>query len=130
MTGNLYGATLTMITAFTLSESDEKARSDQSPFFQASAFRIVLDAHRREGFDAGYRRAISDVLASTIFVAEKALQRAERGNSNINTKTEMTKAPNMPPVNARQVLYHFIELLEHETLQHARTDEVDGGLGI
>ena len=78
----------------------------------ADAFAIVLKAHRREGYDAGYRRAIADVLAASVFVAEKALLTAADRD------------------DARQVIYRFIELLESETLRNARRDEYVDGAGI
>lgn len=87
--------------------------SGSRPTLTADAFAVVLRAHRREGYDAGYRRAIADVLAASVFVAEKALQTAA------------------DPADGRQVIYRFIELLERETLRNARSDgDVTDGEGI
>jgi len=76
------------------------------------AFRAILSSHRREGFDAGYRRAISDILAASVFLAEKSLRTAQR------------------PTDARQVIYRFIQLLEQQVPGRASADEVSDGLGI
>lgn len=77
------------------------------------AIAVVLAAHRRHGYEAGYGRAIADVLAAAVFMAEKALATAR------------------DPADGRQVVYRFIELLQKDTLAHAQTDQtVSDGLGI
>ncbi len=75
------------------------------------AFGVVLKTHRREGYDAGYRRAIADVLAASVFVAEKALRDTHATSDD-----------------ARRAMYAFIELLEKETLRF-KSDEsfIEGG---
>lgn len=95
------------------SDSSLNGVSATRPALTTDAFAVVLAAHRREGYDAGYRRAIADVLAASVFVAEKAL---------------LTAAD---PNDARQAMYRFIELLERETLRNARSDrDFTDGAGI
>lgn len=65
---------------------------------------FIRDAQRREIFEEGYRRALDDVLASSVFVAEAALR--ESGDDS---------------AAARRAMYRFIELLEQQTLR--RQDE-------
>ncbi|HEX8323412.1 MAG TPA: hypothetical protein VF595_05810 [Tepidisphaeraceae bacterium] len=74
---------------------------------------VVLAAHRRQGYDAGYARAIADVLAASVFVAEHALR----------------SAPN--PSDARAVLYRFVADLDRETKRLASGEGVvSDGAGI
>jgi hypothetical protein len=84
----------------------ERSRSEQD------IFAFVVASARREGFDAGYRRALSEVLASSVFVAEQALQ-------------ETADA-----ADVRRTLYRFIELLEKETLRSQHEESFIEGLGI
>lgn len=77
------------------------------------ALNVVLDAHRREGFDAGYRRAITDVLAATVFVAEKAIRQS-----------------NADSPETRRAIYAFIEMLERETIRLRKDESFEQGGGI
>jgi hypothetical protein len=73
---------------------------------------LVLSSTRREGFDAGYRRALTEVLSSSVFIAEQALQEtADVGD-------------------VRRTLYRFIELLEKETLRAQHDESFIEGEGI
>jgi len=75
-------------------------------------FAVVLQAHRREGYEAGYRRALVDILSASVFIAEKALRDSEAHGE------------------ARRVLYRFVELLEAETLRFKREESFTEGAGI
>ena len=75
-------------------------------------FRLALSAHRKAGHDAGYARAVADMLASSVFVAEGVLREAASPE-------------------ARALLYRFVAALESETRRRSTTtDEVSDGLGI
>ena len=73
-------------------------RSERPADLDALHLELVLATARRHAHEAGYRRAIADVLAAAVFVAEKSLR----------------TAPN--PADGRQVIYRFLELLESETV--------------
>ena len=76
-------------------------------------FRLALTAHRKAGHDAGYARALADVLAASVFVAEGVLRDANA------------------PAESRALLYRFVAALDAETRRRsANTDEVSDGLGI
>jgi len=74
----------------------------------------VLDAYRQDGFSAGYRRAISDVLSDFLWVSERFL-----------------KEHSPPPPGLRQVLQEFEQHLEDLAKPSSPAGGfVDGGLGI
>lgn len=76
-------------------------------------FRLALSAHRRAGHDAGYARAVADMLAASVFVAEGVLRDADS------------------QAEARALLYRFVAALEVETRRRSvANDEVSDGLGI
>ena len=98
-----------MLASYDLSEPS----SIESSGIDAEAFQLVLATHRRHAHEAGYRRAIADVLAAAVFTAEKSLRTAR------------------DPADTRHVLYRFLELLEQETTSLAAADNtVSDGLGI
>jgi predicted outer membrane protein len=79
-------------------------------------FDSVLGAYRAEGFDAGYHRAVNDLLADFVLVAREFIR--DQGDDS----------PEL-----RQALREFQERFEKHLEQAAsgRADQfVDGGLGI
>ena len=93
--------------------SNESEPQSSSTPADPKTLAIVLAAHRRQAYDAGYGRAIADVLAASVFVAEHALRAAAT------------------PADARAVLYHFVADLERETRRLASGEGVvSDGAGI
>jgi hypothetical protein len=77
------------------------------------AFDLALAAHRRQSHQAGYTRAIADVMAAAVFIAEDTLRNAP------------------DPTDARAVLYRFIAKLETQTQTLASGEGVvSDGAGI
>lgn len=74
---------------------------------------ILLRANRREGFEAGYRRAVNDVLAATVWLAEQSL---------------LEQADHTPQL--RRAVYGFISHLDRSLRQIPAAPSLEGGLGI
>jgi len=73
-----------------------------------------LDALRCRGFEAGYYRAIRDVLSDLLLMTEEFIQ----------------EHPDAPP-ELRKLIYSFEELLEKRCCQlPSEIGVVEGGLGI
>jgi len=74
----------------------------------------VIEAYRREGFDAGYQRATQDLLACLVLSSEQFLcEQASSGQE------------------LRRVLYAFVDRLERQLDRNAQAHGyVEGGLGI
>jgi hypothetical protein len=78
------------------------------------AFDGVLGAFRQEGFDAGYRRAVNDLLAEFLLISEEYLH----------------EQPNPAP-GLRETLRSFSRHLERfAEIRRELGNFVDGGLGI
>jgi hypothetical protein len=73
----------------------------------------VLEAHRQEGFDAGYRRGTSDLLAEFVLISEEFIRE---------------QAPGSP--HLREILRSLGERLEQSAGAVSKEHFVDGGLGI
>ena len=73
----------------------------------------VLGAYRQEGYDAGYRRAVNDLLADFVLI------------SNEFIRSQPTPIPEL-----RQALRAFEEHLERAAGASSSKHFVDGGLGI
>ena len=75
--------------------------------------RLALTARHKAGYEAGYARAIADILAAGVFVAEGVLR------------------DSAAPADARAVLYRFVATLEAEArCLAAGNGEMSDGLGI
>jgi len=97
------------ITEFPTRSRNPEPDSD----LDALQLELVLATNRRHSHEAGYRRAIADVLAAAVFVAEKSLRTAPS------------------PGDGRQVIYRFLELLERETVALSDTQNLmSDGAGI
>lgn len=84
----------------------------EPPQIEDGVLKIVLDAHRREGYAAGYRRAIADLLAAGVFLAERALAESDASDG------------------ARRAVYRFVESIEATAIRQQQHVEVSDGLGI
>ena len=72
----------------------------------------VLEAYRQEGYEAGYRRAVNDLLADFPLIA-----------------ADFLRSQSAPSPQLRRVLRAFEEHLER-TAGASANHFVDGGLGI
>jgi hypothetical protein len=72
----------------------------------------VLEAHRQEGYEAGYRRAVNDLLADFPLIA-----------------ADFIRSQSAPSPELRKVLRAFEEHLERAA-GSSTSHFVDGGLGI
>jgi hypothetical protein len=72
----------------------------------------VLEAYRQEGYEAGYRRAVNDLLADFPLIA-----------------ADFIRTQSVPSSELRKVLRAFEEHLER-TAGASGNHFVDGGLGI
>ncbi len=81
-----------------------------------NVFDTVLDAYRADGFDAGYNRAVNDMLADFALVAREFIR--EQADDS---------------VELRQLLRQFNDRFRYHLEQSSprtRDHFVDGGLGI
>lgn len=86
---------------------------ERSELVLKEAFDLALAAHRRQAHQAGYTRAIADVMAAAVFIAEQTLR----------------SAPDA--ADSRAILYHFIAKLETQTQTLASGEGVvSDGAGI
>jgi ATP phosphoribosyltransferase regulatory subunit HisZ len=78
------------------------------------AFDGVLEAYRQEGYEAGYRRAVNDLLADFPLIS-----------------ADFIRSQSAPSPELRKVLRAFEEHLERAAGASANSHHfVDGGLGI
>jgi hypothetical protein len=83
-----------------------------------NVFDTVLDVYRATGFEAGYHRAVNDLLADFALIAKECLREHDHRSDEI-----------------RHALRDFRDRFEQHLEQTASTsrvadDYVDGGLGI
>jgi len=83
-----------------------------------NVFDTVLDAYRSDGFEAGYHRAVNDLLADFALIAKECLRDHDNNSDDL-----------------RHALRDFQERFERHLEQSAATSRstdlyVDGGLGI
>jgi len=78
-----------------------------------NVFDGVLGAFRQDGYEAGYHRAVNDLLAEFVFISEEFIR------SHTSRQTEL-----------RQVFRAFEERLERAAGAPSANHFVDGGLGI
>ena len=80
----------------------------------------VLGVYEQHGFDAGYRRAVQDVLLSLLGVTEQLIRQQGTGSSS--------------PEDLRRVVWSLHEDLQRRLAAGAEArsaaGEVEGGLGI
>jgi hypothetical protein len=76
-------------------------------------FNGIFEAHRREGFDAGYRRGAREVLSLLAISSEEVLMQ-HRGNTR----------------ELREALYAVLDRVERRVDLRFDADEFEGGLGI
>jgi len=90
----------------------------EKPTTAGSVFDTVLDAYRADGFDAGYRRAVNDMLADFALVAAEFIR--ERGDHSVDLHQAL-----------RDFQLRFEMHLERAAAPVKPTDHFfDGGLGI
>ena len=78
----------------------------------------VLDAYRADGFDAGYHRAVNDLLADFALVAKEFLREQEKNSDELRHALRDFQA-------------RFEQHLEQASSTSRPADQyVDGGLGI
>src|ERR1700761_2845808 len=90
---------------------DESEAGERNPVWPA-----LVNVYHEQGYDAGYSRGASDVLATALEATEEFLR--ARGQTD---------------VDARQLLYDFTEFLEARLRKSQRGDDdhsVIDGLGI
>ena len=91
-----------------------------SPAPAAGVLGSVLGVYEQHGYDAGYRRAVQDVLLSLLGVTEQFIRERGTGGS--------------PPEDLRRVVWALGEDLERQLAAGASdrstSGEVEGGLGI
>lgn len=75
----------------------------------------IIDAYRREGFDAGYERATQDLLACLVANSEEFLHEQQFRQSG---------------KELRRVLYAFVDRLERQLDRNWQSHGFEGGLGI
>ncbi len=122
-----------MSTATTWSNTDLQPGSPTDPFgFTAdatnigTAFEGVLGAFRQDGYNAGYRRAINNLLADFVLISQEFLR--NQAAATIGAKESATAADSH---SLRQILRSFEEHLEQMAWRTSETTAyVDGGLGI
>lgn len=88
----------------------------QDPSLESGdVFGSIVEIYRREGFDAGYRRALHDLLAGLVLNCEEFLRERDAAVSR----------------ELRPVLYGFVDRLEREIVRSSEHHGyVEGGLGI
>ena len=91
--------------------SDSKIQRNE--MVSKESFDLVVGANRRQAYEAGYGKALADMMAGAVFIAEETLRSTPDGEVS------------------RAVLYRFIASLETRTRQLASGDnEVSDGAGI
>ena len=82
---------------------------------EAEVFGSIFEAYRREGFDAGYQRAVRTLFSDMVLCAEEFLHDQPGGCTQ----------------ESRRMLYAFIERLERQVGRDSHSGGyVEGGLGI
>lgn len=85
-----------------------------------SLFSGLLNTYEQRGFERGYRQAVSDLLSSLLWVTEEHLRSPPPGGPVA-----------VSPADARRLVYHFEERLEHHILSLSPDAHyVSDGLGI